>query len=163
MAKSEAPKSDYTLFKALNLRGRERKALVIRIEELNTINSFSQQTFFRAVGIADQYLESISQQGKEAPCIEQLAVSCLIIAAKFGEIEPNFMKIVRSCNDNRLNQEVVSNLEFIILREIDFNLYQPTSLDYLEIYYRMIGMDTEVKETAERIKKTAFKMCRYVS
>ena len=54
------------------------------------------------------------------------------------------MKIVRSCNDNRLNQEVVSNLEFIILREIDFNLHQPTSLDYLEIYYRMLDMDAGV-------------------
>ena len=73
------------------------------------------------------------------------------------------MKIVRSCNDNRVNKEVVLKLEFIILREIDFNLHQPTSLDYLEIYYRMIDMDAEVKETAERIKKTAFKMCRYVS
>ena len=41
MAKSEVPKSNYTLFRALNLRGRERKALINRIEELNTINSFS--------------------------------------------------------------------------------------------------------------------------
>ena len=32
MAKSEAPRSNYTLVKALKLRGRERKALVKRIE-----------------------------------------------------------------------------------------------------------------------------------
>ena len=42
MAKSEALKSNYTLVKALNLKGSERKALVQRIEELNSINSFSQ-------------------------------------------------------------------------------------------------------------------------
>ena len=70
---------------------------------------------------------------------------------------------MQSCNHYRVNKEVVLHLEFIILREIDFNLHQPTPLDYLEIYYRLLDLETEEQWTVERIKKTAFKMCRYVS
>ena len=92
------------------------------------------------MNIADRYLQSISKL-QEAPCCEQLAITSIVIASKFSETNAIFMQTVRSCNDARVNKDIVVQLELEVLNRLDFDIYQPTILDFFAKYQKLFKSD----------------------
>ena len=76
------PLTNYCRIRRLDLRSKQRKILVRRIQQLSTDQENNFQVFYSAVNIADHFHLSIAGKLKQAPCQETLAVACVLIAAK---------------------------------------------------------------------------------
>ena len=81
---------NFCKYKCLNVRGSQRKAQVILIEQLNAFRKGKLSTLYSAVSISDRYLKKLSDQNLAAPDLNLLAVTCLFIAGKLEEhVVPN--------------------------------------------------------------------------
>ena len=66
--------------------------MVLLIEELVLFKNYRTETMYSAVTIADKYLVRKIVHGFEIPCLVTLAVTCILMAAKFEEsIAPSFI------------------------------------------------------------------------
>lgn len=69
----------------------QRRRMVLLIEELRRKKNYRHETLFLAVSIADRYLIYLSVTNHEAPCLVNLAATCLLISAKLNQpLRPKF-------------------------------------------------------------------------
>ena len=63
------------------------------------MKDYKLETLFQAVGLADKYLASIVDKGIEAPCLVNVAVTSVLMAAKLEEaIQPCFDIMINLLN-----------------------------------------------------------------
>ena len=68
----------------LKITSEQRKRMVILLEELVRKRNYRIETLFLAVSLADRYLVTLTVAKRPAPCLVNLAVTCLLIAAKLN-------------------------------------------------------------------------------
>ena len=104
--------------------------------------NFSDQTLFRSVSIFDQYTSKMTMD--EASELDQqylnlITIACLSLATKLEEINCNYIsflneKVLNSPNSQIFTNKDLTNMEFKILKTLNYNTMYSTSLDFIEIY-----------------------------
>jgi len=104
--------------------------------------NFSDQTLFRSVSIFDEYISKLTLD--EASQINQqylnlITIACLSLATKLEEINCNYIsflndKVLNSPNSKIFTNNDLTNMEFKILKELQYNTMFSTPLDFVEIY-----------------------------
>lgn len=104
--------------------------------------NFSDQTLFRSITIFDEYISKLTID--EVSQINQhylnlVAIACLSLATKLEEINCNYMsflndKVLNSPNSKIFTNSDLTNMEFQILKELQYNTMFSTPLDFIEIY-----------------------------
>jgi hypothetical protein len=104
--------------------------------------NFSDQTLFRSVSIFDEYISKLTID--DASQINQqylnlIAIACLSLATKLEEINCNYIsflneKVLNTPNAKIFTNNDLTNMEFQILKLLQYNTMFSTPLDFLEIY-----------------------------
>ena len=104
--------------------------------------NFSEQTLFRSVSIFDEYISKLTID--DASQINQqylnlITIACLSLATKLEEINCNFIsflneKVLNTPNAKIFTNNDLTNMEFQILKLLQYNTMFSTPLDFLEIY-----------------------------
>lgn len=94
------------------------------------------ETLFLGVSVLDRYL-SKHQISREK--FQLLGISCLFLASKYEDIYPPDLKECLFVTENSYSREEFLRLEGEILTTIDFKIKVPTSLVFLERYYRVLN------------------------
>ena len=104
--------------------------------------NFSDQTLFRSVSIFDQYISKMTMD--EASELDQqylnlITIACLSLATKLEEINCNYIsflneKVLNSPNSQIFTNKDLTNMEFKILKTLNYNTMYSTPLDFIEIY-----------------------------
>ena len=69
----------------------QRKRMLILLQELHSKKKYRQETMYLAVSLADRFLINLSVCGLDAPCLVDLALTCLLVAAKMNQpLRPKF-------------------------------------------------------------------------
>ena len=81
---------NFCKYKCLNVRGSERKSMIVLVEKLCAIRKSNRATLYSSVAISDRYLKSLVRKGKSAPDLNLLIVTSFFIASKLeGEVVPS--------------------------------------------------------------------------
>ena len=142
-----------------------RLYMVTVIVEVHRLKSYKEETLYLACGIADRYLALLTILGQPSPCLIRLAFVCTLMAAKLDEpIQPSFNRMVRlvakEWNFSTTKEELV-DLETSVIKLLDWDLFIPGPLFFLERYQRIFGVDQEhVDSDAARVGNLARKMMR---
>jgi hypothetical protein len=104
--------------------------------------NFSDQTLFRSVSIFDEYISKLTID--DASQINQqylnlITIACLSLATKLEEINCNYIsflneKVLNTPNAKIFTNNDLTNMEFQILKLLQYNTMFSTPLDFLEIY-----------------------------
>ena len=104
--------------------------------------NFSDQTLFRSVSIFDEYISKLTID--DASQINQqylnlITIACLSLATKLEEINCNYIsflneKVLNTPNTKIFTNNDLTNMEFQILKLLQYNTMFSTPLDFLEIY-----------------------------
>ena len=108
---------------------------------------FSDQTLFRSVSIFDQYISKMTMD--EASELDQqylnlITIACLSLATKLEEINCNYIsflneKVLNSPNSQIFTNKDLTNMEFKILKTLNYNTMYSTPLDFIEIYLEIFA------------------------
>ena len=104
--------------------------------------NFSDQTLFRSVSIFDEYISklTINDSSKiNQQYLNLIAIACLSLATKLEEINCNYIsflneKVLNSPNSKIFTSNDLINMEFQILKVLQYNTMFSTPLDFIEIY-----------------------------
>jgi hypothetical protein len=104
--------------------------------------NFSDQTLFRSVSIFDEYISklTINDSSKiNQQYLNLIAIACLSLATKLEEINCNYIsflneKVLNSPNSKIFTNNDLINMEFQILKALQYNTMFSTPLDFIEIY-----------------------------
>ena len=138
--------------------------MVILIEELHRMRKYRVESLFLAVSLADRYLIHLAINGRAAPCLVVLALTCLLMAAKLTQpLRPKFdlMEglLYSKYHVHVKNQEYIS-LEKDILNSLQFDLQFVSPIAFLERYQRVFGVDLEDLDVPSRkIGRLAREFC----
>ena len=109
--------------------------------------NFSDQTLFRSVSIFDQYISKMTMD--EASELDQqylnlITIACLSLATKLEEINCNYIsflneKVLNSPNSQIFTNKDLTNMEFKILKTLNYNTMYSTPLDFIEIYLEIFA------------------------
>jgi hypothetical protein len=109
--------------------------------------NFSDQTLFRSVSIFDQYISKMTMD--EASELDQqylnlITIACLSLATKLEEINCNYIsflneKVLNSPNSQIFTNKDLTNMEFKILKTLNYNTMYSTPLDFIEIYLEIFS------------------------
>ena len=95
MRMQEVLVGNYCKSKSLQVRGSQRKAMIILIEKLHCYRKCAQETLYTAVSIADKYLKKLASLNQTAPDLNLLSVTCLFMASKLEQHQlPNSKQII---------------------------------------------------------------------
>ena len=104
--------------------------------------NFSDQTLFRSVSIFDEYISKLTID--DASQINQqylnlITIACLSLATKLEEINCNYIsflneKVLNTPDAKIFTNNDLTNMEFQILKLLQYNTMFSTPLDFLEIY-----------------------------
>lgn len=96
------------------------------IENLHSKKCYSEETLFIAVGLVDRYLINILILEIDAPCLVDLAVTCLMVAAKLNQhLRPKFdvtNDLLKSLYDISVDKQEFIRLEKDLLVKLNFDL-----------------------------------------
>ena len=73
------------------------------------------------MSILDNYLQSIANKNRQAPCHETLAISCVLIAAKLDHSGTNAKNVFQSIRGD-ISPDDIIEMELEILIELEFEL-----------------------------------------
>jgi len=109
--------------------------------------NFSDQTLFRSVSIFDQYISKMtmdeaSELGQQY--LNLITIACLSLATKLEEINCNYIsflneKVLNSPNSQIFTNKDLTNMEFKILKRLNYNTMYSTPLDFIEIYLEIFA------------------------
>jgi hypothetical protein len=94
------------------------------------------QSFFLAVSLMDRYFK-LKQETREISDLHIIGVTCMFVASKYEDIYPLKMKMVyEKIAHKKLPIEKIKSLEMDILRQINYKIPAPTSLEFLKVYLK---------------------------
>lgn len=89
------------------------------------------ETLFITINMIDRYTEVHQVKRKD---YQLVGVTCMLIASKYEEIYPPFLKDFIYITDQAYTKEQVIEMEVAVLKTLDFTLTFSTSLRFLERY-----------------------------
>ena len=104
--------------------------------------NFSDQTLFRSILIFDEYISKLTIEAAtqiNQQYLNLITIACLSLATKIEEINCNYIsflndKVLNSPNSKVFTNNDLTNMEFQILKELQYNTMFSTPLDFIEIY-----------------------------
>ena len=119
------------------------------------------ETLFISVNIIDRYLELKSIERSR---LQLLGVTAMWIAWKYEEIYAPEIKDFVYITDNAYSQKNILELEYEVLRTLEFNLTTPSSYRFLERYAKLLDADKRTFNLAWyliEIPLIEYKMIKY--
>lgn len=141
------------------------KWLVFLCDTLN----FNTQTLFRSVIIFDKFISSSNIMYDEDFTQEKLnliTIACLSLGTKLEEINCNYVSFFTEKVLNLPNCEIftvkdLTNMEFIILKELNYNTLYTTSIDfvsfYLEIFQYFFNPNEQFSQNIQKLAENMMK------
>ena len=104
--------------------------------------NFSDQTLFRSVSIFDEYISKLTIDNASQinqQYLNLITIACLSLATKLEEVNCNYIsflneKVLNTPNAKIFTNNDLTNMEFQILKLLQYNTMFSTPLDFLEIY-----------------------------
>ena len=104
--------------------------------------NFSDQTLFRSVSIFDEYISKLTIDNASQinqQYLNLITIACLSLATKLEEINCNYIsflneKVLNTPDAKIFTNNDLTNMEFQILKLLQYNTMFSTPLDFLEIY-----------------------------
>jgi len=124
-----------------------RSILVHWLIEVTDESGMRKQTLFLAVNYVDRFL-NLYQHPIPSTVLQLLGVSCLLIAAKYEEIEvPRLDELIYFADDGYTASEILET-ESVILNGLDFDLTVSTVLTFLPRFLEVAKASAEVTQYA---------------
>ena len=140
--------------------------MVILIEQLHELKKYKIETLYTAMGLADRYLSKIDSESRNLPCLISLSTVCLLMAAKLEEnMAPSFVRMIDIVNEQYsvvLKRQKLLALEEDVIRTLDFNLRSVSSIQFLERFLRLFGLDKEDSRTSRQVVDLTMQYCRFM-
>ena len=112
---------------------------------MNNVKSYKLETLYLAVSLADRYLVNIAVRGEAAPCLINLGITCILMAAKLEEpVSPSFdylIKILKERHQTDIAKQDLLELERKILIALEFSCHHVSPIPFIERYFRVFGID----------------------
>ena len=99
------------------------------------------ETLFLTINIIDRYL-SKTPATKEN--LQLIGITSMLIACKYEEIYFPEIKDFIYMTDNTYSKNEVLKMEYDILKKLEFNITNPSSLRFLEIYNYYLKLDNKI-------------------
>ena len=119
------------------------------------------ETLFITVNIIDRYLEKMEIKRQK---LQLLGVTAMWIACKYEEIYAPEIKDFVYITDNAYEQRDILDLEYQVLKALEFNITTPSSFRFLERYAKLINADTKTFNLAwylVELPLIEYKMLKY--
>ena len=133
------PKIDYLKDREYEfyLRPSMRSILVDWLIEVHCKFHLLPETLYLAINLMDRYL-SFNQV--TLPRLQLIAISSLLIAAKFEEVNLPKLSNYSYITDNAYSNDEIKQAEFVILNKLQYNIGWPNPVSYthLDVYKRQL-------------------------
>ena len=141
------------------------KWLVFLCDTLN----FNTQTLFRSVIIFDKFISSsniIYDKDFTQEKLNLITIACLSLGTKLEEINCNYVSFFTEKVLNLPNCEIftvkdLTNMEFIILKELNYNTLYTTSIDfvsfYLDIFQYFFSPNEQFSQNIQKLAENMMK------
>lgn len=96
------------------------------------------ETLFIAINLLDRFTQ---QQQIERKNYQLVGITCLLIAAKYEEIYPPLIGHFRHITDDAYSIQQIKETELQILTKLDFDVFVPSSLSFLERFGKLAGLN----------------------
>ena len=114
-----------------DINNKMRTILIDWLIEVHLKFNFKSETLFITIHLIDSYL---SKQKIERSNFQLLGVAALLIACKQNEIIFHKLKEYVYITDNAYTENDIKHMEYKILKTLNFNILNPSSLSFYEIY-----------------------------
>ena len=135
------------------------------IEKLHQVKDYKIETLFTAMNLADRYLAELAESQTKAPCLVALGVTTLLMAAKIEEpISPSFERMVgllKKYDITNISKRILLDQEEQVILKLDFHLRDVSSIQFLERYLRLFGIDTRSKDQLREVVLLAYRLCTH--
>jgi len=112
-----------------------RAILVGWLYDVTSKKELRLETLFLAVSLVDRFLEKRTTKRRD---FQLIGVAALMIAAKFEHSKPPTVKEFVDMSGKAYSKEEILRMEVRILTAVEFNIFQPTAVHFLQCYQRMI-------------------------
>jgi energy-converting hydrogenase Eha subunit C len=99
------------------------------------------ETLFLSLNMIYRCLEKMPI--KDVFNFELLAITCVMIAAKYEEIYPPQTQDYLNISQNRYTREMLFQMEFDVLMKLDFDIENTSPARFLERYLQVINADSK--------------------
>lgn len=124
-----------------DINDKMRAILIDWLVDVNLKFKLLPQTHFLTINIIDRFLSCVKIKRSK---LQLVGVSALFIACKYEEIYPPELKTFAYITDNAYQKKDVLEMEYEILKTLDFNITVPTPLNFLDFIILKISMN-EIK------------------
>ena len=126
-----------------DINSKMRAILIDWLIDVNLKFNFKPETLYITIQIIDSYL---SLKKIKRCNFQLLGVTALLIACKQNEIIFHKLKEYVYITDNAYTENDIKNMEFNILKTLNFNILNPSSLSFFEIYSNKSGFSQDKKK-----------------
>ena len=116
------------------LSDRMRSTLISWLIEVHLKYQLQPETLFITVNIVDRYCQTKEVKRSD---YQLLGVTAMLIAAKYEEIYVPQIKDFVDITDNTYKKKDILKQEFLILKELDYEITFPTIYRFLERYHSL--------------------------
>lgn len=118
---------------------RHRRRLVEWLSEVHNKFRLLPETFFITTKLVDL---SIQKFGVKKSNLQLLSLGALLISTKYEEIyPPSVRQMLKVAANETIKKEDVLEMEYKILRSLDFGVVFPTALRFLERIKKLVNVD----------------------
>ena len=145
-----------------------RKSMIKIIFDMTELRGYNVETSILAVNISDHYLIKLAKKNQEKPCLIQLAISSVLIAAKLelNDETPfkDTIKFLRKHQDIKLKRQNLIDFEAKILKACNFSFHFETSFNFLERFLKIFGIEKSEEKglVAVQLQKLAKEKCHFM-
>lgn len=125
------------------LRPTMRSILVDWIIEVHCKFQLLPETLYLAINIMDRYL---SFNKVTLPKLQLIAITSLLIAAKFEEVNLPKLSNYSYITDSAYSNEEIKQAEFVILNKLEYNIGWPNPLNFLRRISRCDNYDSTTRQ-----------------
>ena len=129
----------------VDINQRMRAILIDWLIDVHLKYKLVPQTMYIAVNLIDRYLEKNETNRKN---LQLVGVTAMFIACKYEEIYPPELKDFVYITDGAYVKSDVLEMEYKMLKSLDFNITFPTQWSIFEIYKKKIGLNERTVKLA---------------
>ena len=132
---------DY-MFNQSDINHRMRAILIDWLIDVHLKYKLLPQTLYLTVNIIDRYL---SKNDTHRSKLQLVGIAAMFIACKYEEIYPPKAKDFVYITDGAYTKPELINMEYKMLKSLEFNITCPTQWSFLEIYGKKLDLDEKNK------------------
>lgn len=121
-----------------DINSRMRAILIDWLVDVNLKFKLLPQSLFITVNIIDRYLSLRTISRSE---LQLLGIAALMITGKYEEIYPPVLKDYTAVCDNAYNRADILRMEADVIKTLEFNLTQPSSIYFLQLVQQKLKLE----------------------